>query len=266
MVNLTGLGCFVWQLHMCEDGNIAKIIDRAHKAGFNWLCVHGGEKHLDPQFTSELVSGFEEAEITPALWWYSHPSSVDYEIEYLTDLIAKTGVQHLVMDAEEPWEREPTDWKVTRNWKAEALQFATKLRAAVGPDVYLADAPWARPKSHGSPFPYNEFGSVMNARMPQFYWELAEKHGESYTHFVSTADLEWAQTGLPGTPICPIGSCVDEFGQMHCPVSELNEFLDRYQNRQACSIWSWQHLNSAEWELLYRRAELSPPVYVSPTP
>lgn len=252
MTPLAGLGIWIWELSKCEGGNIAKIIARAKACGVHWVAVKAGEKTPTRQVTPALVAALRAEDIECAAWWYSHPSSVDAELVYLRDLVTRCGVRQLLLDAEEPWERAPADWSKVRDWRHEAASFAARLRASVGPDVYLADAPWARPRSHGGPFPYAEFGDVMNARHPQFYWELAEAEGEPYEHFVATADLQWAERA-PGETICPIGSCVDAQGVRHCPVSELDAFLDRYAARPAVSIWSWQHLNATEWALLEQR-------------
>lgn len=276
MTPLTGLGIWIWDLPQCEGGDLRAIAAKAKRCGISWVCVKAGEKSLDAQFTPALVAALRTEGIECAAWWYSHPSSVDSELAYLRVLVERCGVRHLVLDAEEPWEREPNDWSTVRDWRAQAAAFAARLREAVGPDVFLADAPWARPRSHGGPFPYAQFGAVMDARMPQFYWHLAAVEGEPYAHFVATADAQWAETA-PGSLVCPIGSCVDAQGVRHAPVSELAAFLDRYADRAACSLWSWQHLNAAEWALLAQRARAranvdvtdggrNEPVYAAPEP
>lgn len=255
MTPLTGLGIWIWALPQCEGGDPRAIAAKAKRCGVSWVCVKAGEKSRDAQFTPALVAALRTEGIECAAWWYSHPSSVDSELAYLRVLVERCGVRHLVLDAEEPWEREPNDWSKVRDWRAEAAAFATRLRETVGPDVFLADAPWARPRSHGGPFPYAQFGAVMDARMPQFYWELAEAEGEPYAHFIAQADEQWASitASTPGVPVCPIGSLVDAKGVRHAPLSELAAFLDRYAARPAVSLWSWQHLNAAEWALLEQR-------------
>lgn len=263
MTNLTGLGIWVWELSHCERGNIDAIITKAQRCGVSWLCVKAGDKTSNGQVTKALVDRLRASGIDCAAWWYSHPSSVDSELTYLSDLVTKAGIRHLIMDAEEPWEREPTDWTKTHDWRHEAASYASSLRAAVGPDVYLADAPWARPKSHGGPFPYAEFGDVMDARHPQLYWRLAEVGGETYDRFIAQADLQWAERA-PGETICPVGSTVDAQGITHAPLAELGQFLDRYAARPAVSLWSWQHLNAAEWQLLEERANKQR-LFVEPT-
>jgi hypothetical protein len=272
MTPLRGLGIWIWEWNACEGGDLTKILACCKAWGVSWIAVKCGEKTANTQVTPERIAALRAGGVECALWWYSHPSSVDAELAYLNDFVARCGAKHLIMDAEEPWEREPTDWSKGHDWRREAASYAQRLRAMVGPDVYLADAPWARPKSHGGTFPYAEFGEVMNARHPQFYWELAEVAGEPFTHFVATADLQWAERA-PGETICPIGSCVDAQGTKHCPPSELAAFDDRYSARPARSIWSWQHLSDAERALLEQRqrARVAPivsadnaPVYVAP--
>lgn len=248
---LSGLGIWIWELSRCEGGSLGRILARCDRAGVAWVAVKCGEKTSNGQVTRALVDGLRAGGIECAAWWYSHPSSVGAELAYLTDHVQRIGVRHLILDAEEPWEREPTDWKISRDWRRQAAAFAQDLRAAVGPDVFLADAPWARPQSHGSPFPYIEFGAVMDARMPQFYWQLAAP--EPAPHFLTAADRQWAQLE-PFERVWPAGSPVDFTGAHHAPVSEIAAFLDRYAARPAVSLWSWQHLSPAEWALLEQRA------------
>jgi hypothetical protein len=72
------------------------------------------------------------------------------------------------------------------------------------------------------------------------------------------------------TEVCPVGCTVDYRGMLHGPVSEFAAFLDRYSGRAAMSIWSWQHLNAAEWALLAERANApmvppdDQPVHIAP--
>lgn len=246
MTPLAGLGLWIWELARCERGDPDDIAARCARAGVGHVITKVGEESPNGQVTRRLVEGLRARGVECAIWWYCRPRSMDAQIAMLLDARDRSGVRQIVMDAEKEWD--------LPDQRATAGQFATRLRAALGDDVWLADAPWARPVSHRAPFPYREFGAVMNARMPQFYWELAEAQGEPFVHFVATADLEWAQTA-PGQVICPAGSCVDYTGARHCPPGELAAFLDRYAGRPSCSVWSWQHLDAAEWAVLEQREQ-----------
>src|SRR5439155_14035214 len=188
------------------------------------------------QVTRARVEALRAGGIECAAWWYSCPRTTAGELALLRDLVTNQGIRHLIQDAEVQWESVPgpTGTRVSHDFRAEAKVFAKQVRDAIGLDVFLADAPWARPKSHGSPFPYAEFGAITNARFPQFYWELAA--GMRFDDFVAAADQQWA--ALPSiTEICPVGCTVDYRGVLHSPVSELGAFLARYAGRKAVSIW-----------------------------
>jgi len=243
MTPLHGLGVWIWNLAACERGDPAAIAARARGAGIAWVVVKCGEETSNDQVTAALVEGLRAGGIECAAWWYCRPKALDSQIAMLKGLQERAGVRHFVMDAEAEWD--------APDQRAIAAQFAQRLRVALGADAFLADAPWARPVSHRAPFPYAEFGAVMNARMPQFYWELAAP--ESAAHFFASADLEWMQTA-PGAVVCPALSPVSYDGTKHAPLSELAAALDWYGSRPATSIWSWQHLAPAEWAFLEQRA------------
>lgn len=245
MAPLIGLGIWIWNLHACERGDPAAIVARAHAAGVSFVIVKAGEETSNGQVTAALVSALRAGGIECAIWWYCRPKMLDAQIAMLQGLQERAGVVHFVMDSEVEWDNP--------DQRAVAAQFAQRLRTALGPDAFLADAPWARPVSHGSPFPYQAFGAVMNARFPQFYWELAEVAGEPASHFFPMCDMQWQQTA-PGQLICPALSPVNENGTKHAPVEELSAALDRYAARPSVSIYSWQHLLPTEWAMLDARA------------
>lgn len=245
MIPLTGLGIWIWELRACERGDAAAIAAKARRAGVSFVVVKAGEETSNGQVTAGLVNDLRVGGLECAIWWYCRPRSFDSQLAMLKGLQDTAGVRHFVMDAEREWD--------SPDQRALAGQFAQRLRTTLGPDAFLADAPWARPLSHGSPFPYAAFGAVMDARMPQFYWELAEAEGEAYPHFIEAADAQWAATAADAV-ICPTLSTVNKDGTKHAPISELALALDRYAARSGVSLWSWQHLSPAEWALLEERA------------
>jgi hypothetical protein len=243
MASMTGLWVWVWELHACEGGSVPAILAKANRAGVTGIILKCGEDGPTPeQVTPALVAACAAADVGLAVWWYCRPRAFDAQLAMLR-VVQAMGMTCFVMDAEVEWD--------APDQRAVARGFATRLRAALGPSAFLADAPWARPVKHRAPFPYAEFGSVMDARMPQFYWEIAAP--EPQTTFLADADLEWAQTA-PGAVVCPALSPVNYDGTKHAPVAELAAALDRYASRPALSIWSWQHLTPAEWTLLEARA------------
>lgn len=201
--------------------------------------------------TRDVFDLFRLNGIELAAWWYSYPTTTGNELSVASKLVTKYGFNHLIIDAEIEWETQVIDKKiVSHDWRVTAKDFAARLRREVGPDAYLADSPWPIRSAHRI-FPFDEFGGQMNARMPQFYHMLASKPFEAYA---TKADAQWSQT--PSELICPIGSPVDAFGKIHCPIADVSSFLDRYADRPARSLWSWQHLNADEWALLEERETL----------
>jgi hypothetical protein len=245
-----GLWIWIWELAKCEEGNVPALLAKAKRVGAAGVILKCGENGPGvEQVTPALVKAFADAGIGLAVWWYCRPWCFDGQIAMLKAVRAM-GVTAFVMDAEKEWD--------APDQRVGAGGHAQRIRAALGPDVFLADAPWSRPKKHGGFFPYAEFGAVMNARCPQFYWELAEVAGEPQAPFLADCDAEWAETDAV-RPICPALCSVNEDGSVHAPVSELAYALDRYARRDSVSIWSWQHLSAAEWALLEKRAAAAPP-------
>ncbi|WP_394823724.1 hypothetical protein [Pendulispora albinea] len=248
---LSGLGIWIWQLAACERGRIDAIAEKAKRCGVSWVAIKAGESRSNGQVTRERVEVLRAAGIECAAWWYSVPTTVSAQIALARDLVHEQGVRHLICDAEFEWEtsHDAHDKLVSHDWRTEARTFAARLRDAVGPDVYLADAPWSIVKAHPI-WPWNEFGAVLDARMDQCYWRLAR---QPFAQFAARADAAWSALA-GGPPRCPIGCMVDYHGTDHAPLHELDEFLDHYALAPAHSLWSWQHLSAAEWAVLEQRA------------
>jgi hypothetical protein len=256
MKPLTGLGIWIWELGACEGGSIAGIAAKARKSGVAWVAIKAGESNSNGQVTTDRVKAIRDAGLECAAWWYSRPGSTTGERALLQTLVDVQGVRHLIQDAEEEWEtvKGPNGKPVPHDFRPDAKAFATQVRAALGADVFIADAPWARPQTHGGTFPYAEFGAMVDARFPQFYWEGS---GIPQPNFLQQADEQWAPLDTVART-SPVGSPVDGTGTKRCPVSEVGAFLDRYAGRAARSLWSWQHLDAAEWALLQQRAAVQP--------
>lgn len=250
-----GLAIWIWELPACERGDPGAIAAKAKASGVSTVFVKAGSTTDNGQVTAALVARLRTDGIDCVPWWYCVPSGLDAQIALLKSLQERAGATGFAMDAEVEWDK-PDQREI-------AAQFAQRIRDALGKDAWLADAPWARPVSHKAPFPYREFGRVMNCRMPQFYWELAEVAGEPQAHFFDAADAEWEETA-PGIVVCPALSTVNEDGTKHAPIGELAAALDRYAARPLVSLWSWQHLTAAEWALLEERAAISPPPAANP--
>lgn len=265
MTPLRGLGIWVWELARCEHGDPSAIAERARRAGASWVAVKAGDSRSNGQVTRALVEGLRAGGVECAAWWYSVPGTGDLQVAQLRELVDRAGVAHFVQDAE-------IEWETYGDHRAEAALLAERIRAAIGDDAYFADAPW--PITHAHPtFPFDAFGAIAQARMPQAYYAVAELDGgEPAARYLDDGDRAWASSSAP---VCPIVSPVNANGSKHAPVSELAAALDRYAGREACSIWSWQHLTDAEWALLEQRQRAradvtdggrDAPVFTAPSP
>lgn len=245
---LLGLGVWIWELQRCESGDLDRLIDRATLSGVSWVAIKAGEDRPNGQITRQRVEYMQSAGIDVAAWWYCVPGATDTisQLAMLKELAEIHGVQHLICDAEIEWEEHG-------DRRPEAATFAQAIRRAVGPDVYLADAPWPIVSAHPT-WPWGEFGSVVDARMDQSYWMQS---GQPFATFAGRADANWEKR--PQDVRCPIGCTVNYSGTQHAPLSELGAFLDRYADNPARSLWSWQHLSANEWALLAERAKRPAP-------
>ena len=263
MKALAGLGIWIWQLHQCEGGDVSRILARVQACGVKWLAVKSGDSRSSGQITPALVTQTRAAGIELAAWWYSVPGTGELQVEQLKDLAERSGVQHFIQDAE-------SEWETGGDRRPEAKLLAARIRDAIGPDAYFADAPWPIVRAHPG-FPFREFGAIAQARMPQAYYAVAEIDGrESASRYLADGDLSW--TNMGSAPVCPIVSPVNADGSKHAPLAELAAALDRYASRPALSIWSWQHLTAGEWGLLKQRAQApvvpanDPPIFLAPPP
>lgn len=247
-----GLGVWIWQLSHCEGGDFQKIVDRCNQCGISWLAVKAGDGSSNGQITRSLTDAMHAGGVNVYSWNYSTPQHAASELAYIPGLY-ELGIDGHILDAEIEWESVLNEQKriVPYNWKPQAKDFAQKLRAAIGPKAFLADAPWPMVKSHPG-FPWDEFGDVVNMRMDQLYWCM--QPSRTFTQWAARSDLEWSGRDR-AVPRCPIGSAWDatrEGGQAST-VTAISEYLERYKDKACQSLWSWQHFSPALWTMLQAR-------------
>lgn len=252
---LAGLGIWIWELAHCEHGDLDAICARAKACGVRWVAIKSGDSRPNGQMTRARVEQLRAGGLQVAAWWYSVPGTTGLQLAQLQELVERCGIEHFIQDAEIEWER-GTDHR------SEALFLADQIRKAIG-DAYFADAPWPIIRAHPT-FPFKEFGSIAQARMPQAYYAVASLDGgRPSAKYLDEGDHAWAAPPFDTAPVCPIVSPVNANGSKHTPLSELAAALDRYAGRQAVSIWSWQHLTAPEWALLEQRAQAANPLDVT---
>src|SRR5262249_51265018 len=161
-----GLGIWISEWNRCEGGDLRAIAAKAAASGVSWVAIKAGESTSNGQVTRARVEALRASGIECAAWWDSRPANAADEVALLGDLVSNQGVRHLIQHAELEWESvaAATGERVLHDFRMEATAFATEVRSAVGSDVFVADTPWARPKSHRAKFPYAEFGAMTDAR------------------------------------------------------------------------------------------------------
>jgi hypothetical protein len=222
-----------------------------------WLAMKGGEDGSDyGVFTPELMAAWRAVGVEPVFWWYSRPRNLDLQVATVARY-ARAGVRAFIIDAELEWEADRQDgaWR-PRDYRSVAATFAKQLRAAVGSDAVLADAPWPIPSAHAL-FPFDEFGAACDLRMPQAYYAVAALDRTwprpptaadlslEAKAFLSRTDLEWSMRE-PAERVCPIVSNVDGNGSKRLGVQDLADAWDRYGARPTRSLWSLEWLNTQE--------------------
>ncbi|MGZ6096095.1 MAG: hypothetical protein ACXWUG_28900, partial [Polyangiales bacterium] len=139
--------------------------------------------------------------------------------------------------------------------RSTALRYMAALDKAL-PDVFVADAPWAYPHYHPG-FPFAEFGTRVNARMPQAYWTEFDNRGARY--HLPRIDADWSSLKLASPkPVCPIGVT---YGQGHpskppgkLTLDDVRFFLDRYPGAPV-SFYSLEAARPEVLQLLRDRAK-----------
>jgi hypothetical protein len=242
----SGLGIFLWIWKDCDGGDLPTILGRCAACNISWVALHF------PDVTADRVQAFHDAGIYVAAWWYCVPGSAETET-FITSAVnmRKLGVDAILPDCEIEWESRngaPADRR------PEALIFAQKLRNALGPDCFIGNCgAWQWPDAHGL-YPDHAFGNYWSAGLPERYWTMFSP-SHSPKSVLDESDRQWADKENVNAykSLIPIGSAFDgvaQGGQALRP-EDVAAFLDR---QETCALWSWQHVPSAVWALLERRA------------
>lgn len=218
-----GLG--MWVAFAGLAGGHEKIADALPPLGVRWVAPRGGEgPYRDARWKESAphVRRYQERGIRVYPWLYSRPWSWKSEVELFKRFVDE-GADGVIIDAESPWDS---------GQRTTALRFMEALEKAL-PGVFIADAPWAYPNYHPG-FPFAEFATRVNARMPQAYWTEFDNRGAAY--HLPRIDDAWVKlhAAKPASlrPVWPIGVT---YGREHAPHppgsfarADLECFLVRY--------------------------------------
>lgn len=178
-----GRGMYIWRLAACEGGDVEKIIAKCQAAHVRWVAIkvgNGGSSWIPTfrkktQFTAEIVQAFHDAGIKVFGWSYDYPRKWKAGKDKLHDspailekqakvysMCAALGADGVVSDSE-------YEWDLATDPDGDARRFGLYMRAFLGPDFPIGDAPWPYTGYHPN-FPFTKFGGFVNFRCPQVYW------------------------------------------------------------------------------------------------
>lgn len=244
-----------WAYDTTRLGDLVSLAERVvAPIGGKWLALKGGDASSYGRFTESLVAAWRSVDVEPVFWWYSKPQQLNSQAEMLRAQV-ENGVIAFVIDAETEWE---ADWNgkswMMHDYRPLARAFSQQIREMIGEAAFFADAPWAIQSAHPV-FPFKEFGSICNARMPQFYSAVAALDREwtspptpqqlsaSAQQFLTRADASWLNEPVP---VCPIVSNMNGSGAKRLSPSDLRYAWTRYADRPARSVWSIEWLSEEE--------------------
>jgi len=243
----SGPGMFIWEPSQCEGGNWTTIVQKAQASGLTWLALHNF-------YSQAVIAQLKEAGFYVAYSFYCTPNGGNGPIQGAA-AARSYGVDAVLFDAETPWEVLPNGQP---GWRGpEATAFVTALRAAVGPDCFLADdGAWQLPRSHPA-YPDKEFAAVADAAMPEVYWTEFPPT-TTYAQAIANSESQWqTYPDVQGyKSVIRIGSAYGTNGAVpggHQPLNaqDLKDFLTRYRT---CALWSWMHVPPFGWEVLQQLA------------
>ncbi|MBI2388626.1 MAG: hypothetical protein HYV09_03330 [Deltaproteobacteria bacterium] len=253
MIEPQGLG--FWVAFAGAVGGHERIVTRLGELGAKWIAPRAGEgasrdRNWQPKAAKEHVRRYHDAGLRVFPWLYSRPWTYRAEVALLKQLVDE-GADGVIIDAETPWDR---------GQRATALRYMEALDKAL-PDVFVADAPWAYPHFHPG-FPFAEFATRVNARMPQAYWSEIDNRGARY--HLPRIDDDWAKFHAANPksvrPVWPIGVTYGHEHPSRPPGAfkpdDLELFLDRYGDRPA-SLYSFEAAREPALSVLRSRAGLA---------
>ena len=234
---VSGRGIWIWRMVMAEDGNVARIIERAKRAGVEWITIKGGNgSSWWSQLTKTVVQEIQQAGIKVLGWVYAYGNNPEVEASVAVHVL-DLGCDGLIIDAEQEFEGKP----------GVAQNYMSFIRASY-PDAFIAYTTFPIISLHPT-FPYIEFGKYCDAAMPQCYWrliglgprEMIRRTKDEWNNWAN--DLKKSGYGDSIKPIVPVGQ---GFG---VSPSEVQEFMEAAENFPGVSLWNWTEMTDSIWRV-----------------
>lgn len=229
----SGLGG--WIAFRGRIGTAKQAAALAVEMGCSWVAPRAGDGSLnDSAFKNPAaeIDAYHQAGLLVFPWLYSRRATWRTQVLAVAQL-QKAGADGYIDDAEIAW----------AGGQADCETYGRALRAVVGPEFFLADAPWPWVYSH-SEYPEKEFAGWVDARMPQDYWCEINRSGARAV--VGEQEKQWARRFAdPGRtpeerdPIWPVANTYGRAeliaaGAPACPgdmvPDDLDWFLDAHPN------------------------------------
>jgi hypothetical protein len=235
-----GDGMWIWELAKSSAGNVTAIGLKARAAGIETVFVKSSDGATPwPQFSPELVQALHAQGLRACAWQFVYGADPAAEAAQGARAVA-TGADCLVIDVESKYEGR----------YAQAQQYVTALRAAIGPEFPVGFTSFPYVDFHPR-LPYSVFlaPGAAQANMPQVYWKAI---GGSVD---AVSAKTFAHNRLYDAPLAPLGQTY----QSPAP-SELQRFRQIWSSYGVggLSWWSWQASPEYAWETV--AAPAPPPV------
>lgn len=234
-------------------------------SGFDWVAPRGADgAYVDKNWTAEHTRACNDVGVGVYRWVFSRPSSWQQEVD-IAARFKDEGDAGFIIDAEMPWQA-PGLFDI-------ASKYCDALDSKLGPDYFIADAPWPYVSYHwaldvhGKPvsgFPFHSFAGRMNARMPQSYW--TEISGQGAQYHLPRIDAEWQKFDerFPdlARPVWPIGITygkaeMKRWGSQQLPPGEITpEDVAFFDARYARGVRSYYSREAASEAVVQKLAEL----------
>jgi hypothetical protein len=249
-----GKTVWIWRLAQCLGGDIDAIIAQCKKYDLSGVFIKNGDgANLWTQLNKDVVRQFQDAGIKVYAWSYSYGKDPTGEANVAIHNL-DLGVNGFVFDAEAEYRD-----VVNNTQAAETMLQAVRARH---PDAFLAYTPLAIIDFH-TKFPYVTFGKYCDAVMPQVYYGMWTKTGQSPQRGIlwmydnwSRWQQNWVESGSAESvkPIIPIAQAFDDYTVTPPYVlkpSDIREFVTTVKDYQAVSFYSFQHIERTDcWEAI----------------
>src|SRR3954451_9326252 len=235
-----GDGMWIWQIPKSSGGDPTAIGLKARAAGIETVFVKSSDGATPwPQFSLALIQALHAQGLRACAWQFVYGADPAAEAAQGARAVA-TGADCLVIDVESKYEGR----------YAQAQQYVTALRAAIGPEFPVGFTSFPYVDFHPR-LPYSVFlaPGAAQANMPQVYWKAI---GGSVD---AVSAKTFALTRLYDAPLAPLGQTC----QSPAP-SELQRFRQIWSSYGVggLSWWSWQASPEYAWETV--AAPAPPPV------